>query len=188
MSSLASHNDGHNYLLNAKDAFSMNAYSLPIRSKTSEAVALAFQSILSRTRERKPLVVRTDKGKEFVNTKFRKLLVGEGIEMRVCRNPNVKCPIVERFNRTLIPNLCKWFTWKNTYRYVDVLDKSISGYNDTVHSSTGITPSMLIDKDVLCVCQRMRNRQARIRGLRFPPIYSVVQPVRNSKDKMLFAK
>ena len=96
MSSLASHNDGHKYRLNT---FSKYAYSFPIRSKTGEAVASAFRSILSRTRGIKPLVVRTDKGIEFVNAKFRNLLDGEVIEMRVCRNSDVKCAIVECFTR-----------------------------------------------------------------------------------------
>jgi len=45
--------------------------------------------------------VRTDKGKEFVNSKFRKILDTEVIEMRLCRNTDVKSAIVERFNRTL---------------------------------------------------------------------------------------
>jgi hypothetical protein len=101
MSSLASHNDGHKYLLKAIDAFSKYPYYVPIRSKTSETVASAFRSILSRTRHRKPLVVQTDNGQGFVNAKFGKLLDGEGIKMRVCGNRDVKCAIVELFKRTL---------------------------------------------------------------------------------------
>lgn len=59
---LASHNDRQSYLLNVMDAFSKYVYSVPIRSKTSEAVASAFRSILAKTRNSsKPLAVRTDK-------------------------------------------------------------------------------------------------------------------------------
>ena len=76
-----------------------------------------------------------------MNDKFRKLLVTKGIERRVCRNHDVKCAIVERFNRTLKSKLYTWFTWKNIYRYMDVLDKFVWGYNDTVPSSTGMAPS-----------------------------------------------
>jgi hypothetical protein len=188
MSFLTSHNSGYKYLLNAIDAFSKYAYSVPIRSRTAEAVVSAFRSILARTGGRRPLVVRTDKGKEFVNAKSRKLLYTEGIEMRVCRYPDVKCAIVKRFNRTLKSKLYKWFTWKNTHRYVHVLEKFVSGYNDAVHSSTGMAPSLVSDKDVLLIWERMRNRQARIKKVRSPPIYSVGQTVRISKGKMQFAK
>jgi glycerol dehydrogenase-like iron-containing ADH family enzyme len=70
-------------------------------SKTAGAIASAFRSILAKNDGRRPLVVRTDKGKEFVNAKFRELLDSKGIEMRMCRNPDVKCAIVERIKRTL---------------------------------------------------------------------------------------
>jgi hypothetical protein len=67
---------------------------VPILSNTDEAFASPFQSILVRTRGRKPLVVRKDKGKNIVKAKFRELLDSEEIEMRVVKNPDVKCAIV----------------------------------------------------------------------------------------------
>ena len=76
----------------------------------------------------------------------------------------------------------------NTYCYVDVLDKSISGYNDTVHSSTGMASLLVSDKDVLRIWEKKRQRQAKIRTVRSAPISSVGQTVRISKDKMQFAK
>jgi hypothetical protein len=74
MSSLTSLNDRHRYLLNKIDAFSKYAYSMPIRSKTGDSITSAFRSILAKTsRSKRPLVVRADKGKEFVKPKFRML-------------------------------------------------------------------------------------------------------------------
>lgn len=67
----------------------------------------------------------------------------------MCKNPDLKCTIVERFNRMLKSILYKWFTQINTYGYVNMLDKFVSVYNDTVHSSTGVVPSLVSDKDVL---------------------------------------
>jgi hypothetical protein len=43
----------------AIDAFN-KTYSVPIRSKTGEAVASVFRSILARTDGSRPLVIRTD--------------------------------------------------------------------------------------------------------------------------------
>jgi hypothetical protein len=94
----------------------------------------------------------------FVNAKFRQLLDAQGIEMRVFRNPDVKCDIVERFNRNFKSEQYKWFTWKNTHRYLDVLEKFVSGYSDAVHSSTGMAPSLVSDKNVLRIRERLRKR------------------------------
>jgi transposase InsO family protein len=135
MTSLVSHNDGHRYLLNVIDTFSKYAYSVPNRMKA----AGAFRSVMVRHGGRPPLVVRTGKGKEFVNAKFRKILEGRGIESRVCRNPDVKCAVAERFNRTLKTKLYKWFTRNNTYRYVEVLENVVSGY-DAVTPARGWLP------------------------------------------------
>ena len=63
-----------------------------------------------------PLELLSDKGKEFVNARFGKLLNYEGIELRVCRKPDVKCAVVERTNRTFKSKLYKWLTRNNTYR------------------------------------------------------------------------
>jgi hypothetical protein len=65
--------------------------------------------------------------------------------MSVCRNPIVNCAIVERFNRTL-KSKHKWITRNN--RCVDVLDRLVSGQNSAVHSSTGMAPPLVTDKDV----------------------------------------
>jgi hypothetical protein len=69
---------------------------------------------------------------------------------------------------------------------VDVLDKFVSGYTDTVHSSTGMSPSLGSDKDVPRIWERKRIQQARFKKDRSPPIYSVGQTGRISKDKMQF--
>jgi hypothetical protein len=172
---MASHNDGHKYLPNATDAFSKYAYSVPMRSKTGEAVASAFRSIFPGLGEESRWWCERKRGKGCVKAKFRQLLDGKEIEMTVRRNPDVKCAIVDRFKWTLKSKLYKSSTWKYTSPYVDALDKFISGYNNPVHSSTGKGPSLVSDKDVLRVWARMRKRQARIRKVRSPPIYSVGQ-------------
>ena len=48
-----------------------------------------------------PFWVRTDKGKEFLNKHFQDMVRDEGIQFRVCRNPDVKCAVVERVHRTI---------------------------------------------------------------------------------------
>ena len=108
-----------------------------MRSKTGTAVTSAFQSIFKDPRyvRRRPVWVRTDKGKEFLNKKFTEMLKREGIQFHVCKNPDVKCSVVERAERTIRDRLYKYFTYKNRYRYIDVLQHgSLLHGHGTVYS------------------------------------------------------
>ena len=115
------------------------------------------------------------------------MLKREGIEFQVCRNPGVKCAVVERVNRTLRDKLHRYFTYTNTYHYLDVLSKFIKGYNVSVHSSTGMASADLRDTDVLTIWNKMRGKAAQTRRLNKPK-FLVGQHVRISKEKMKFAK
>jgi len=107
-------------------------HSIPLRTKTGKEVAAALESIFrdpkyTKPIRKRPVWVRIDKGKEFLHTQFQTLLKREGIEFQVCRNPDVKCAVVERVSRTLRDKLHRYFTYKNTYKYIDVLPKFVNG-------------------------------------------------------------
>ena len=106
--------------------------------------------------------LRTDKGKEFRNKHFQDMLVDEGIQFQVCMNPDVKCTVVERAHRTIRDRLYKYFTYKNTFRFIDVLPKFVLAYNDMVHSTTGMAPSHVTDSDVLAIWKRINSRRIRV--------------------------
>jgi len=130
--------------------------------------------------------VRTDKGKAFLNKHFQEMLKREGIQFQVCKNSDMKCSVVERAHRTIRDRLYKYFTYKNTYRYIDVLPKFVKAYNDTVHPSTGMAPSRVTDSDILAIWKRMKEKRLRIRAIRAK--FRAGQHVRISKEKMKFAK
>ena len=60
------------------------------------------------------------------------MLRDEGIQFQVRRNHDMKCAVVERALRAIRDRLYKYFTYKNTFRYIDVLPKFVRAYNDTV--------------------------------------------------------
>ena len=91
------------------------------------------------------------------------MLRDEGIQFQVCRNPDLKCAVVERVYSTIRDRLYKYFTQKNNYRYVDALPKFIKVYNDTVHSTTGMAPSRVTDSDVLAIWKMEAARSGRVR-------------------------
>ena len=186
--SLGKFKDGHKYILTVIDVFSKYLHMVPLKVKTGGATASAFESALRdhKYRRRRPIWVRTDKGKEFLAHEFQAVLKREGIQFQVCKNPDVKCSVVERAHRTVKSKIYKYFTYKNTYRYIDVLPKFVKAYNATVHSATGMAPAKVTYSDVLAVWQRMNDKRSRIRTVR--PKFRVGQYVRISKEKMKFAK
>ena len=98
--SLSRFNDGHKYILTVIDVFNKYLHMVPLKVKTRAATASAFESILQdpkyRSRRRRPIWVRTDMGKEFLALEFQAVLKREGIQFQVCKNPDVKCSVVER--------------------------------------------------------------------------------------------
>ena len=52
-----------------------------------------------------------------------------------------KAALAERFNRHVREKLYKYFTEKKTLRYIHVLPKILTAYNNSVHSAHGMRPS-----------------------------------------------
>jgi len=182
----AKYNENFRYILSVIDVFSKFLYLIPVKTKSGPAFTAAFRSIFDdkpKLTSRRSVWVRTDKGKEFLNKDFQDMLRDEGIQFRVCRNSDVKCADVERAQRTIRERLYTYFTYKNTFRYIDVLPKFVRAYNDTVHSTTCMAPSRVTHSDVLAIWKRMNRRRIRV-AVKF----SVGQHVRISKEKMNFAK
>jgi hypothetical protein len=111
-------NDNCKFLLTVIDVFSKYLHIVPLKSKTGTAVTSAFKSILenpkySKPIQRQPIWVRTDKGKEFLNRHFQDMLKNKGIHFQVCLNPDVKCSIVERAQRTVRDKIYRYFACSN---------------------------------------------------------------------------
>lgn len=141
LTSLEKFNDGFNYILVVIDALSKYVWTENLKVKTAVAVGAAFQKILDRANGRVCVCLQSDKGREFTGAAFQNVLKKHDIKFRVARNPDIKCSIVERVIRTLKDRLYRYFSYKNTKRYVDVIEKIVRGYNNTVHSGTKMKPS-----------------------------------------------
>ena len=90
----------------------------------------------------------------------------EGIQFQVCKNPDVKCSVIERAHRTIRVGLYKYFNYKKTCIYIDVLPKFVKAYNDTVHTSTDMAPFRETDSDILAIWKRMNEKRLLIRAFR----------------------
>ena len=99
-------NNGVRYLLMVIDAFSKFGWIEPLRNKKAESVVEVFNKILKTGR--KPKYLWSDKGLEFWNRDFKKLLDEKGINLYSTENEEKM-----RWNRTMKNNLWKFFTASN---------------------------------------------------------------------------
>ena len=181
LSSLSSFNDGFRYLLTCIDVFSRRAWAEPVRKKTARDVAEAFEKILS---DRKCNMVQSDKGTEFLNSTFQSTLKRRGIKFYTSENEDIKAAVVERFNRTLKEKMFRYFTFKNTRRYLNVLDDLLHSYNNTYHRSIGMTPLQVnkVNESIL------RARLYRPKPSSFKWKYDVGDRVRITMQRQPFRK
>ena len=130
-------NKGYKYLLTVIDVFSKFAWSIPLKAKTGKQMIELFQTLF---KERKPKKIWTDAGKEFINKDFKKFLRENEVELYQTYNEG-KAVVIERFNRTLKEKMWRYFTETNSNKYLAILPKLLSDYNNTIHSTIKMTPT-----------------------------------------------
>ena len=105
MQAFSKFNRGIKYLLAVIDVFSKYGWLIPLKDKTGKSVASALKTIF---KERKPEKMWVDKGKEFYNKDVKEL-----IELYSTENEEISS-VVERWIRTMIEKMWKYFTTNST--------------------------------------------------------------------------
>ena len=119
------------------DVFSKYGWIRGLKDKKTETVRLAFADIL---RDRKPKMLWTDKGSEFISRHFKEFLKKKNrIKLYHTENEE-KSSVVERWNKTIKTKVWKMFTVNNNTIYWDKIDKIADNYNNTWHSSIQMSP------------------------------------------------
>ena len=109
-----------------------------MKNKYASTIKDAFAETLNESK-RKPKLIETDDGKEFANKIFESSLKSQNIK-RYSRFTSKGAVFAERFNRTMRNLLKKPLFENGDANWVDILDSIIKKYNNTVHSSTKMTP------------------------------------------------
>ena len=99
-------------------------------------------------------MVHTDKGSEFTNRPFQDMLKTGKMHFYTT-NSEVKASVVERFNRTLKSRMWRYFSWKNTLKYIDVLQQLVKAYNHSHHRSIQMKPVEVRGENESAVWQRL---------------------------------
>lgn len=136
---LAKYNDGHRYILTVIDILSRYGWAIPLKNKSANIVKEAFIKIFNKD-NRIPQRIQTDQGKEFENKDVQKLMSDYRIELFSVKSA-YKAAIVERWNRTLKNQLWKYFTAKNTFRWLDILPALVDNYNHRIHRTIQMKPA-----------------------------------------------
>jgi len=147
------------YILTVIDCFSKYAFAIPLKVKTGDSIKLAFKKIFE---NRRPLSLRTDKGKEFINSVFQKFLKQNLVNYFHSNDTRIKCAIVERFNRTLKSRMFKYFTANGTRKYLDVLPKLLNAYNSSTHRSIKMKPSEVTKENSDYVFNNLYNKTIKL--------------------------
>lgn len=156
LSKFAKYNRGVKYLLTAIDVFSKYAYAIPLKRKNSASVLTALKTLFKKAGVFKH--VESDKGKEFWNRPCRKFFAQKGMN-HYSSESEYKASVVERLNRTLKNRLYRIFTYRNSFKYVDILNSVLKAYNDSVHKSTGFPPSRVTHQDESVIFERLYGYQ-----------------------------
>ena len=164
MRSMSQHNDNYNYILTVIDILSKYAWAIPIKRKTGDFVTEALEKVF---KDRKPKLLQTDHGTEFINKRTQNLLKSLDIEWFESFN-ETKAQIVERFNRTLKDRMYRYFTANDTKRWISVLPDLVHNYNSSYHSSIKMTPIEAVQNPRKAY-DNLEEKQIRKRKPKFKP-------------------
>ena len=181
MQSLSKYNRGIKYLLCAIDLVSKYAWVAPLKEKRGISIVNAFQKTISKSGEaeskgrRKPNKIWFDQRDEFYNNLFKRFLIINNIEMYSTYNEG-KSAVSERFIRALKNKILKHMTAVSKNVFFDVLDNIV---DKSVHRTIKMKP-ICVTSDSLAEYNENSNVTK--------PKFKVVDQVRISKEKNIFAK
>lgn len=183
MRGLAIYNDNFKYILAVIDVFSKYGFMVLLKDKSGLSVKKAFEQIFS-VSGRTPENLQTDKGSEFTSSDVRRFFKNHDINYFTTKNPDVKAAVVERWNRTIKTRMWRYLTFKNTYRYIDILDKIVQAYNKANHSTIKMAPVDVNESNVLQVWRNIYKKKF----IKTKPKYKLGDFVRISKERRTFEK
>ena len=175
-------NTGYRYILVVIDNFSEFAWTNPLKNKYAQSITDAFSQII-KTSRRKPYLLETDDGKEYVNKIFNEFLNSHNIK-RYSRNTALGAVFAERFNRTIRNLLKKPVFLKGNADWLSELPSIIKQYNNTVHHSTKMKPIDASKKSNEKIVYSNLQDKRKILN----PKYKLGQLVRVSNIRRVFSK
>ena len=175
-------NKGYRYILVVIDNFSKFGLTIPVKIKYAQSIAESFSQIIETSR-RKPNLLESDDGKEYVNKIFNELLNIHNIK-RYSRNTTFGPVFAERFNRNIRNLLKKPVFEKRNADWLNELPSVVKQFNNTIHNSTKMKPIDASRKpNEKIVYSNLQDKRKILN-----PKYKLGQPVRTADIKRVFSK
>lgn len=130
-------NDGYTYILVIVDGLSKYLRAAPLKTKQSQEVAAAFETIFKSGIT--PANIQSDGGSEYRGA-FDKLMKKYNINHYRTYN-TIHVSMAERIIRTIMSLLWKEFHMNGSHRWIDILQDVVTKYNNTRHNTIGMKPS-----------------------------------------------
>ena len=131
-------NDGYRYMLFVIDTFSKYLWIQCLKTKSGLEVTNAFNKIFKESK-RIPKMLMTDLGTEFISKETQDLFKKLGIKW-YATNSDKKVMIVERVGLTIQQKMYRYFSHKNTNKWIDIIQDICENYNNSHHSVIKCTP------------------------------------------------
>ncbi|KAL3088912.1 hypothetical protein niasHT_028688 [Heterodera trifolii] len=183
---LAKQNRGYQYLLVCIDTLSRQVFVEPVKTKTSVNMIRAFGRIFKRSKYI-PWKVLTDQGKEFTARAVQQFFRTNDVEhFCMLTSPQFHAGMAERANRSIKERLYRYFTERNTYTWIDVVQDIVRAINHSPNSTIGMCPADVNFKNAEALRQKLHNAAENV--VRRQPRYRVGDRVRIEKYKHVFQK
>ena len=138
VSSLMASNNKIRFLIVSIDTFSRRLYVVPLKSKGASDMVEGLEKLWPE--DQVPRIVRSDSGKEFTNKSVQLYFKEHGIHHFTTSN-EVKSHFAERVIATLRGRIKRFVTHTQSEKYIHKLPEIVESYNNSLHSSIGISPN-----------------------------------------------
>ena len=177
-----SNNKSYRYIFIVIDNFSKYLWAIPLKNKYSQTITNEFSNNLT-TSKRKPLKIESDRGTEFYNSIFQNFLKSKNIN-HYSRYTDKGPSIAERVIRTIRNLLKKPVFLAGNANWLKELPSVTKKYNNTIHSSTKMTPTQASKKsNEKAVFDNLRDDRQKQR-----PKIKLGDLVRTADIKKVFSK
>ena len=157
-------------------------WAIPLKNKYSQTITNKFSNTLT-TSKRKPIKIESDRGTEFYNSIFQNFLKAKNIK-HYSRFTEKGPSIAEKVIRTIRYSLKKPVFLAGNADSISELPSVIKQYNNTIHSSTKMTPNQASKKS----SKKEVNSNLQDRRVKQKPKFNLGQLVRTADIKRVFSK